>query len=114
MSDVLSVVDGLLSPPVIAVTAFAAWVSAVVLVRAARHARPSVGALTERAVIAVLIAVMLTIYAVVAANTDIGSSLFDQDTGRRFVRLVVVMVGAIPVVWCYLWLRGRLGPRGLG
>lgn len=107
-------IDAILSPEVIALGAVISWVSAVSLVWAARHAKPRVGALTERAIIAVLISTFLTMYAFVAWNTNAGYPLFDFDAGLRLLRGLVLLLSLVSPLWLVLWLTGRLGDGGKG
>jgi hypothetical protein len=104
-----ALIDVVLSPVVVGLAALGAWISAAILVHAARNATPRSGALTERAILAVVIAVFLTTYLLIAYNTDNGRILFDQDAARRLLRTIVLMVGVIPIIWTVLWLTGRLG-----
>lgn len=82
--------------------------SAAVLVHAAVQ-KPHIGALTERAAIAVIIALFGAVYSVVAVNTELGQQLFGSDVGRFAVRLIVIVLLAIPAWWSALYLTGRLG-----
>lgn len=99
--------------PLLAVLGVISWVSAFVLVRAALP-RPRIGALTERAIIAVVIALFVTVYALAALNTDAHFPFFDTDTVRFIVRIFVVILGLLPAWWTFLWLTGRLGESGHG
>jgi hypothetical protein len=105
------ILDLVTSPAVVAIFVALSWVSSAALVLAARRATPRVGALTERANIAVLISIALTIFVVIAANADVGYPLWDQITGRRLLRLTILTVSLIGPSWLYLWLTGRLGDR---
>ena len=107
-------IDAILSPGVIGLFALIAWVSAFILLRAAFRADPPVGALTERAVIALVIAVFLTLYAIVASNTNFGLGVFTPDGARRIIRAAVIVLGLVPVAWVVLWLTGHLGEGGHG
>jgi hypothetical protein len=90
-----------------------AWLSTAILVWAARKP-PRIGALTERAVIAVIIALFLTAIAVIVWNTDSESALFAADVARVVFRVCVLLLGLVPVSWCVLWVSGRLGESGHG
>ena len=81
--------------------------SAAVLVRAACQ-RPRIGALTERALIAVVIALFGLVYSAVAINTELGSALFGTDVARIGVRATVIVLLGIPAWWTTLYLTGRL------
>lgn len=87
-----------------------AIISAAVLIHAAAI-RPPIGALTERAAMAVLIAVFGMFYSVVVINTEIGMALFSLETGRLIGRLVVVALLLLPAYWTALYLTGNLGGR---
>ena len=95
---------------IIAILAAIATFSALILVRAA-FIKPRIGALTERAVIAVIIAILGVVYAAVALDTEAGRVIFSQDWARFAVRFVVVLLLAIPTWWTFLYLTGRLGGR---
>ena len=81
--------------------------SAAVLVRAA-YQRPRIGALTERATIAVVIAAFGLVYSAAAINTGLGSTLFTTDAARLGVRATVIVLLGIPAWWTLLYLTGRL------
>jgi hypothetical protein len=102
--------DGLLSVLVVILVPFS-WVSAVVLAHAA-YQRPRIGALTERAVVAVAIAVMVTAGGLLTVNRTSDHSLFPVDIARIVFSLAVIAVGSVPLAWTYLWFRGRLGEDG--
>lgn len=101
--------DLLVAPSLIALGALVSWLSAIGLVWAAWTARPRVIALVERAVIAVLLSLFLTVYVVIAYNADNGNVLFTVEASRRVVRLTVLGLSLIAPVWLGLWLSGRLG-----
>ena len=104
--------DTFLAALIIALLPFA-WMSTIVLVWAARK-RPRIGALTERAIIAVVIAVFLTAISIIVYNTESDQALFAVEVARIFFRVSVLMLGLIPVYWFLLWLTGRLGESGHG
>ena len=83
-----------------------AWVSAFILVRASIGAR--IGALTERAVAALLIAIFGTIYSAVVANSEL-VRVFATEDAVIIVRLAVIALMFIPVYWLALYLSDRLG-----
>ena len=84
-----------------------AWLSAVVLLRAACQS-PCIGALSERAVVAVVIAIFGTIYGVVVFNTEVGY-IVDMGTAIVVLRLAAVMLLCVPVWWSWMFITGRLG-----
>lgn len=85
-----------------------AWLSTAVLIYAA-HRPPRIGALTERAVIAIVIAMFLTAVAVIVYNTESDRALLAAEVARVAFRICVLMLGLVPVSWCVLWFLGRLG-----
>lgn len=101
--------DGILSPGVIALGALVSWCSAFGLLYAADHAKPPVGALTERAVIAVVISLFLTMYALVAGNTDAGFAWFPFEQGVAILRVGALALSLVGPTWLVLWWTGRLG-----
>jgi len=88
-----------------------AWLSAAVLVRAARGAQ--IGALTERAIVAVGLAVFGTAYSLAVYNTEI-ARLLPDDVVMLCLRLFVIAVLLLPCYWTLLYLSGRLGDNGDG
>ena len=95
---------------VILASAAIAWVCAIILAVAASR-RPRVGALVERAIIATGLAIFGTIYGIVAIHTDLNLGILDSEAAKTIIRIgVVVLVGALPSLWVYLWATGRLGP----
>lgn len=101
--------DGLISPTVIAAGAILSWLSAIGLLVAAHTAVPRVNALTERAIVAVIISAFLTLYALVAANTAAGFTWLGPEDALRLLRIGVVGLSFVGPAWLLLWLTGRLG-----
>lgn len=99
--------DGLLSVLVVVLVPFS-WLSAVVLLRAARR-KPRIGALTERAAIAIAIAIMVTAGGLLTINRTTEHTLFPVEIARVVFSLAVIVVGAVPLGWTWLWYSGRLG-----
>lgn len=94
-------------PPVIWALGLYAWLSAAVLVRAAyRH--PRIGALSERAVVALAIALFGTAYGAVVFNAEV-VRVFDTQTAMVVVRVGVVMLLCLPAWWSWMYVTGRLG-----
>ena len=87
-----------------------AWIAALVLVRAARRAH--IGALTERAVAAVIIAGFGTLWAIVRTAQLLG--LAEHDAMVTIIRVGVLVLLTIPVGWAVLYVTGRLGDNGDG
>ena len=87
---------------------FLAWISAFILLRAARGAH--IGALTERAVAALLIAIFGSVYSFIVANGEV-VRVMSTDDAVIVVRLAVIALMFIPVYWLYLYLSHRLGGR---
>lgn len=103
-------VDDVLAALVIVLVPFS-WLSAVILWRAARRP-PRIGALTERAAIAVAIAVMVTAGGLITLNRSSEHAFFGVDAARVIFSLAIIVVGAVPVAWTALWFFGRLGESG--
>lgn len=102
-------VTSLLPAGIILLTGFS-LVSAVILVRAALK-KPYIGALTERALIAVLLAFFGIVYSIVVVNTEFGRTLFSTEIARVITRVAVIILLALPAYWVLLYLTGRLGGR---
>lgn len=84
------------------------WLSTGILVVYA-YQRPRIGALTERAVIAVMISLLITASAVLVLNTALGRTLFDADLARIIFRVSLLGIGLVPAAWLVLFLTKRLG-----
>lgn len=100
MTTVLAAMIGILT--------FFSVLSAFVLVRAA-FVKPRIGALTERAVIGVLLAFFGVVYTLVALDTELGRVVLTTDLSRFVVRCAVVGILSIPTYWTLLYWTGRLG-----
>ena len=94
-------------PALIAVLTVVAVVSAAVLVHAA-YIKPRIGALTERAIGAVVIAVFGFVYSIVAFNNQLALDWWTTEVSVFIVRCGVVTVLLIPAWWTFLYLSGRL------
>lgn len=81
------------------------WTTAVLLARLARR-RPHIRALTERAVLAAVIALLTTAYTVVVANS-VSHALMDFETARNAVRVAVFALGVYPMWWLWSYYRDR-------
>ena len=88
--------------------AVVAWTSVVILGIAAWRV-PRVGALVERTVLGAAAAVLVTVYGIVALNTDLGLPWFDSITSKAVIRGAVLLLGLLPVYWLALYLTGNLG-----
>lgn len=97
----------ILTPFLIAFSGLA-WLSFIVLARAAIR-KPRIGALTERAVLAFLLAVLGTVSSFLAANRDTGHALFTTIVAGWIFGVTVIVVVAVPTFWLLLWALGRLG-----
>jgi hypothetical protein len=97
--------DFLLALVIWALTLYA-WLSAIVLIRVARH-RPRIGTLTERAIVAVCIALFGTAYSLLMLNTEF-LDIVALDQAIVFVRAFVVVLLTIPAWWSWMLLTGRL------
>lgn len=102
-----SMLDRLL-PIAVAILTVVAWLSAYVLVRAAMP-RPRIGALTERAAIAVLIAVFGTVSTFLVFNTESGRAILPSEAARVLFRLCLLFLLGVPAYWTWLYRSGRLG-----
>lgn len=69
--------------------------------------RPRIPFLTERAIAALVIAIVTTAYAGIALNTEQGYPWFGADIARSAVRLLIVVLGAAPILWLVNFWRGR-------
>lgn len=97
-------------PPVfIAIGAIVSWLSAIGLCWAAYLAKPRVGALTERAVLALGISAFLTVYALVAANTTSGYLWFPFEDGVTLLRVAALGLSLVAPIWLVLWWTDNLG-----
>lgn len=85
---------------------FINWPVAISLVRLARI-RPTIGALTERAALAVVIAIVTTIYVGIAANTQTGFPGIDFETSKVILRLLIIGIGLSPLWWLWGYYRGH-------
>jgi hypothetical protein len=94
---------------VIVLLTVVAWVSAAILVHASRR-RPRVGALTERATVAVVVAIFGTVYSATVTNAEVGG-WFDIPTMVLIIRCAVILLLLMPVWWVYLYATRRLGSR---
>lgn len=81
--------------------------SAILIVAALQ--KPRIGALTERAVLGVLLALFAIVAAISALNTDANAALFPVEVARVLVRILIIALEVVPVAWVYLYLTGRLG-----
>lgn len=84
-----------------------AWISTGILWHAARMP-PRIGALTERAAIAFVIAIFLTSIAILVANSQTDRAFFAIEVARFAFRISVLVLGLVPVGWVVLWATGRL------
>lgn len=85
---------------------FINWPVAIILIRLARI-KPMIRVLTERAVLAAIIATVTTVYWFIAVNTQLGFPVI-TSTGSMFViRLMIVLVGIYPAWWLWSYYSGR-------
>lgn len=92
----------------LAAFAIASWCSTALLVRAAIQS-PRIGALTERAAIAVILSVFGSVCVILVLNTDSGQALFPLEVARIVFRVCLLALLFIPVYWLGLYLTNRLG-----
>jgi hypothetical protein len=95
------------------ILAVCASISAAILVVKAMQ-RPFIGALTERAIIGVLLAFFGVLSTIVAWDTELGRVILSTDEARFVNRLAILIVLAIPTVWLLLYATNRLGDDGQG
>jgi hypothetical protein len=92
-------------------TAILDWPVAIILVRTSLRA-PSVRALRERALLAVVIAVVTNVFLLTVFNTEAGRILWSNDTGREIVRLLIVGLGLVPqAYWLLLFVTGGFSDK---
>lgn len=89
----------------------AAWPAAIILVRAAYGAH--IGALTERAIVAVGLALFGTAYSFVVVNAEL-APILDTRALVILVRVGVVGLLLLPLIWTGFYWLGRLGDNGDG
>lgn len=70
---------------------------------------PRIGALTDRALIAVDICVMIVSGVAITVNRLTGYSLFPIEAARLLFLISLVLLEVVPVYWFWLWRSGRLG-----
>ena len=76
--------------------------------------KPRIGALTERAVIGVDIAVMVVSGVLITLNRITGYAFFAVDVARMAFLGSLVLLEFVPVFWLYLLATRRLGDGGKG
>lgn len=86
----------------------ASWGSTYLLVRAAVK-RPIIGALVERAGIAVLLSLFGSVCVVLVWNTDTGHAVLDAEAARVLFRGLLVLFLLVPPFWLVLFGMNRLG-----
>jgi hypothetical protein len=101
----------MLAPALIWILTAFAWLGAVVLIVGAYRYR--IGALTERAVLAVIIALFGTVYSGVVLNTEV-VHVFDGPTVAFIVRVFVALLLFVDCYWAVLFVSNRLGENGKG
>lgn len=98
--------DSVLLPALLLLPIFD-WTVTGALVAMAVIAKPGIPFLTERAVAALVIAIVTTAYAGIALNTEQGYAWFGPDVARAAVRVLIVVLGAAPILWLVNFWRGR-------
>jgi len=84
------------------------WLSTGILTVFALQ-RPRIGALTERAAIAVMISLLISASALLVLNTSLGLALFPPETARIIFRVSLLGIGLVPAAWLVLFFTNRLG-----
>lgn len=87
-------------------------VCSVILWRAA-IVKPHIGALTERAWIAGIIALMVISGTVITINRLNGYNLFPIEMARVLFLVSLILLEFVPVAWMGLWMTGRLGEANI-
>ena len=83
------------------------WIATVILIWLSRTASPKVGFLTERAMQAVIVSSVMTIFAVIFINTQTGFAIVPNDTARAITRVVTLVLGLGPVLWLWWYWRAH-------
>jgi len=86
----------------------AAWGSTLLLGRKAIR-RPYIGALVERALIALLISVYVTLGTLLTWNRETGYALFDIEIARSLFTANLFGLAMVPTLWLLLFGTNRLG-----
>ena len=87
-------------------TPFINWPVAIILIRLARI-RPTIRALTERAILAVIIAIVTTVYWFIAINTQLGFPVITPTGSMFIIRCTIVTIGLYPLWWLWSYSTGR-------
>lgn len=90
------------------------WLAAAITIRACTVAPKPPRALIEAAAGAVLLALFITIYAVLFWNTDNGYPLFSTDTARVIARLAPVLLVARPILFIVVFAVNGFRDREQG
>lgn len=80
------------------------------LIVSAAYQRPRIGILTDRAIIALDITLMIISGVTVSINRITGYSLFPIEVARVLFLVSLILLELVPVYWLWLWKTGRLGP----
>lgn len=88
-------------------------ISTVLLVGEANK-RPRIGALVERAIIGVAIAVMVVSGSLLTINRINGYALFPIEAARNLFLASLIVLEFVPVLWLFLLFTRRLGDGGKG
>lgn len=89
---------------------FINWPLAITLLRLSRQ-RPYIRALSERAGLATIIAIVTTVYVAVAINSHLDFALFDAEAARVVVRSAIFVIGLYPLYWVWAYYTGRFRDR---
>lgn len=85
----------------------ASWTSTFLLVKAAL-VKPRIGALIDRALIALIISAFGTVSMLLVINTETGWAFFALDVATATFRLSVLGLLLVPTLWIVLYLTDRL------
>jgi hypothetical protein len=89
------------------VLAVVSWTSALILALADRDG-PRIWALRERAGAAVVIAIVLSFGVINGLNTESGFLFWPFGEGIIVTRLLLLLLGLVPLRWVLLYWRGKL------
>jgi hypothetical protein len=82
------------------------WPVAILLVRLSVQ-RPRIRSLAERALLAVLIAVVTTVYSLIVLNSADGYAVIDRDSAQAIIRIFFLALGLYPLWWLWAYWTDR-------
>ena len=93
--------------PVLLLLPIVDWVVTITLLWLAAAAEPPARVLTERAFQAVIVSLVMSVFAVIFLNTQTGGLLFDNEWARAIGRIASLILGFAPILWLVLYLRTK-------